>query len=236
MSRLTRWIYRDMMDVYYDTEKPLPINLELLCDMLGVEVEEERKIVERILRFKFTKTEIGYLHDRCELELEEYKKKGDIARENGKKGGRKPNPAQTNQEPSGLANGTGSEANQEPITNNQEPVKKKSKAASAAPIPDWIPTDAFTAFTLMRKAIRKPLTVHGIPLAVAVLDKLRAAGHDPRAVLEQSTLNSWQGLFEVKSTIQARASPSQKFDPVAYVNRSKPEPKIEAKDDRTIDM
>jgi hypothetical protein len=52
----------------------------------------------------------------------------------------------------------------------------------------------------MRTKIRKPMTTRAKALAVINLDKLRAEGHAPEAVLNQSTLNSWQGLFEIKKT------------------------------------
>lgn len=66
MSRQARWIYRDMMDVYYDVEAPLSLDIDVLCDSLGVETADERAIVERLLRFKFIKTDDGYRHDVCE--------------------------------------------------------------------------------------------------------------------------------------------------------------------------
>jgi hypothetical protein len=101
---------------------------------------------------------------------------------------------------------------EEKEVNQEQRSKTKTKApASPSPeldLPDWVPADAFNAFAAMRKANKKPLTATAIPLAVATLGKLRAAGHDPRAVLEQSTLNSWQGLFEVKGQHPARASPA----------------------------
>jgi hypothetical protein len=37
-------------------------------------------------------------------------------------------------------------------------------------------------------------------LAIGALGRLRAAGHDPRAVIEQSILNGWRGLFPVRSS------------------------------------
>lgn len=129
MTRQSRWIYRDMMDVYYDTEKPLPDDLDLLCDMIGVETDEERRIVERLLRFKFIKTEDGYRHERCDEEIAAYHQKAAQARTNGKGGGRPRKQSGTNQKPSGNPAGfdpgpsgnpeeTGSKANQEPITKN----------------------------------------------------------------------------------------------------------------------
>jgi len=65
-------------------------------------------------------------------------------------------------------------------------------------VPDWIPMDAWTGYQDMRKKIRKPMTDRAISLAIQTLDKLRADGNDPGAVLDQSTLNSWQGLFAVR--------------------------------------
>lgn len=62
----------------------------------------------------------------------------------------------------------------------------------------------------MRKTIKKPITPDAIPIAMRKLEALRAAGSDARAVLEQSTMNCWQGLFEIKPD-QARGSPAGKL-------------------------
>ena len=50
----------------------------------------------------------------------------------------------------------------------------------------------------MRAAIKKPLTEYGKGLAFGKLEKLKAAGNDPNAVLDQSILNAWQGLFPLR--------------------------------------
>ncbi|WP_080408735.1 YdaU family protein [Burkholderia ubonensis] len=141
MSRVERWIYRDLIDVYYDTEKPLPLDLDAVCYAVGVSAEEERRAVANLLRFKFTQTDAGYVHERCEIEIAAYRLRAETAQENGKKGGRpkkrtasesgtKQNPAETQEKPSGFSSGsdpvasgppdiTGSKTNQEPRTNNQ---------------------------------------------------------------------------------------------------------------------
>lgn len=133
MSRLSRWIYRDMLDVYYDSEKPLPLDVDVLCDQIGVDFADERAVVERLLRFKFVKADDGYRHGVCDRLISEYKEKAAIARANGKRGGRKTKQSTTDKEPTGFPSGsdpdaigsplaTESQANQEPITNNQEPT------------------------------------------------------------------------------------------------------------------
>lgn len=219
MTRLARWIYRDMLDVYYDSEKPLPLDLDALCDVIGADTDEERRIVERLLRFKFIKADDGYRHEICEQVISDYRVKAETAKANGKLGGRPRNPNKGKPEPdgnplgsdsvsTGLAKETQSQTNQEPITKNQKPKKSKTTPAPPMALPDWVPVDAWDAFLAMRKAIRKPVASSAWPLALQKLEHLRAAGNDPRAVLEQSTLNSWQGLFEVKEGhALARASP-----------------------------
>jgi hypothetical protein len=77
-------------------------------------------------------------------------------------------------------------------------VEKKKTAAVAVEIPDWIPKEPWQAFVEMRKKIRYPLTDYAIKQAIRELDKLRARGHPPEGVLNQSVLNSYRGLFEIK--------------------------------------
>lgn len=130
MSRQSRWIYRDLLDVYYDTEKPLNNDFEALCDSIGVESEDERRIVERLLRFKFVKCDEGYRNEVCDRAIAEYQLKAETAKANGKRGGRPRKQSGGDEKPSGFLSGsdpqptgdpaeTGLKTNQEPITNNQ---------------------------------------------------------------------------------------------------------------------
>jgi hypothetical protein len=64
--------------------------------------------------------------------------------------------------------------------------------------PGWIPGPVWDAFEAMRRKIRKPMTERARELVVIELEKLRAAGEDPVAVLEQSIRNDWQDVYPVK--------------------------------------
>ena len=88
-----------------------------------------------------------------------------------------------------------------------EGKEEEPKALSKCPakkeidfmLPEWVPRKAWDAYIEMRKTIKKPLkTAYGAELAIKSLDKLRAEGNAPEAVLNQSVLNSWQGLFAIK--------------------------------------
>jgi hypothetical protein len=63
-------------------------------------------------------------------------------------------------------------------------------------LPEWVPKELWDGFLEMRKAIKKPATDRAQRLLLNKLSTLQAAGFPPDRVLEQSIINSWQGLFE----------------------------------------
>jgi len=65
-------------------------------------------------------------------------------------------------------------------------------------LPEWVPEEEFNEYKKMRIKIKKPMTDHAVELAIKELEKLKDKGYDPKAVLEQSILNSWQGLFPLR--------------------------------------
>lgn len=93
-----------------------------------------------------------------------------------------------------------------------EPSLKPSKVRKhphwAELLPDWIPPEPWIAFVEMRRKARKPLeTIRAVELLIKKLDEFRARGFTPQAVLEQSTMNSWTGLFELKD-VKPTTTPS----------------------------
>ncbi|MEK6829235.1 MAG: replication protein, partial [Nanoarchaeota archaeon] len=64
--------------------------------------------------------------------------------------------------------------------------------------PDWFPLKAFEAFKIMRTKIKKPLTEQAVSLLIKKLELLKNRGENPEEVLNQSTMNCWQSIYEVK--------------------------------------
>ena len=135
--------YRRLLDHYYDTEKPLNLNVKKLSRLICM--AKQQKIIENVLEEFFEETDQGYVQKRVQLEIDAYHSKADVARANGKKGGRpkktqaKPkktqpvnlaNPTLTQQEPNPNPEKSESKAKQETITNNQELIKNKQKDLS----------------------------------------------------------------------------------------------------------
>lgn len=79
-------------------------------------------------------------------------------------------------------------------------------------IPDWVPIESWNGYLEMRKKIKRPMTDRAQQLAINTLDKLRQQGQDAGAVLDQSVMNSWQGLFAVaERRAEARANQPSRF-------------------------
>ena len=85
-------------------------------------------------------------------------------------------------------------------TDTEQIQKKRQKkaAASGFVLPGWVDAQAWKAFEEMRRCNRHPLTDYARSLAIRKLAKLRTTGDDPADVLNQSTMNGWQGLFPLK--------------------------------------
>lgn len=69
-------------------------------------------------------------------------------------------------------------------------------------------------FIKMRAAIKKPLTDRALKILLDKLDKLESTEDRKIKVLEQSIMNSWQGIFPLKEEVTEHVkSTSNKYDP-----------------------
>lgn len=95
---------------------------------------------------------------------------------------------------------SGDEGVSVPAVLSKSKQTKQNVTAELGELPTWIPVEAWSAFVEMRQAMgsRGKLTVNAARLIVRELDKLRAQGHEPGAVLEQSVMNNWKGVFGLK--------------------------------------
>ena len=66
-------------------------------------------------------------------------------------------------------------------------------------LPDWIDPEVWAGFVEMRKkkGHRFPFTEYAAKLIIAKLGRLKQEKQDPNAVLDQSTVNGWSGVFPV---------------------------------------
>jgi uncharacterized protein YdaU (DUF1376 family) len=125
MSLMEDLAFRRMLDLFYESEKPLPCELKRIAKLIGM-IDHQEEIRDVLNEF-WKETENGWVNSRANDEIEKYKSKAQSARANGKKGGR----PKTQEEPkltqSVILDNpeiTGSKANHKPITNNHKLVIK----------------------------------------------------------------------------------------------------------------
>lgn len=114
------------------------------------------------------------------------------------------------------------QTNNKPITNEQQQEKEykegnkerniKGREYNPPIIPPQI-ADAFSDFAEMRKKIKAPLTDRATQLALSKLETLAPGDYDmQRKILEQSTMRSWRGLFELKDEGGAKHGQTVRVD------------------------
>jgi uncharacterized protein YdaU (DUF1376 family) len=116
--------YRRLLDMYYDTEKQIPLETQWVAKRLRLDT----KVVKAVLQDMFKLTETGWHHGRCETVIEQYHAMAEKNRANGRLGGRKKNPVASDSQP--IAKAT---INDKPITNNDKPIKERATSVACPP-------------------------------------------------------------------------------------------------------
>ena len=112
--------YRRLLDLYYLSEAPIPLETQLVSRRLRLGCES----VISVLNEFFVCTENGYTHKRCDAVLADYKALQERARQNGKAGGR---PKNEGTKPSGNPAGSQQEPSGNPAETEQKPSGKLTK-------------------------------------------------------------------------------------------------------------
>ena len=107
--------YRRLLDLYYISEKQIPLTAELVSRKIRIDLD----ITESVLGEFFERTETGYFNHRCDAEIAKYQAQCNTNREVGKRGGR---PKKTQ-----------SDTESEPTVNPKKIQKEINTITSVAP-------------------------------------------------------------------------------------------------------
>jgi len=118
--------YRRLLDLYYMSEKQIPLNTESVSRKIRIDLD----ITESVLGEFFERTETGYFNHRCDAEIAKYQAQCNTNREVGKRGGR---PKKTQ-----------SDTESEPTVNPKKIQNKINTITSVAPTTSRF--DEFWAF------------------------------------------------------------------------------------------
>jgi uncharacterized protein YdaU (DUF1376 family) len=132
LSLLEHGVYCLLLDVYYTTEKALPLDERAVFRLVGARSEEERQTVTTVLNEFFKQESDGWHQGRCDLEIADKQEKSVKNAELGRLGGRpkqitdsvippNPNASETLKDESETVSAVSSSRNpsHKPITNNQ---------------------------------------------------------------------------------------------------------------------
>jgi len=187
LTLLEHGIYARLMDVYYTLERACDGNA--LALRIGVRTEEERMLMDNILRDFFYEEGGVWRHKRCDLEIEKSKSRAQKASESASKrwsecqGNAKAMPTQCE----GNANQKPKAKSQKPNNNNNSSLRSEYKHLFA--IQDF--EGVWEGYLQMRRHKKYALSPQ------AQKSKLRTlAQHPSRAItmLQCATEREWQGM------------------------------------------
>ena len=171
--------YRRLLDLYYDTERPIPTDIPLVSRRLRVGIDE----LQSVLNEFFVMTDEGYKNMRADDEIAAYHAYLEKQRMNGKQGGR---PKKTHRLPTDNPSQTQTEPKKS-LTNTHKPNKEIYIPAC----PEGLSLDLWDKFLEHRKKIKKDVT------DIVVKGIIREANTANWSLDEAITImleNSWQSF------------------------------------------
>ena len=117
--------YRRLLDMYYDTEKPIPLDVSWVAKRIKI----PPMVVRDVLNDMFKQTEDGFINTRCDKEIATYQGFSDA----GKRGAAKRWGKGGDSPPITPLIATN---NHKPITNNHKPIKEATRGSRLSA--DWV--------------------------------------------------------------------------------------------------
>jgi len=209
LTRVERSVYRDAIDLYYDTESPLQSDcFDRLCRVLLCRTDEERAALESVLGEFFMLSDAGYSHERCDAEIEKYRLNSTAKARAGKASAEaRKNKRSTHVDH--VLNSVQQTNNQELITNNQELITNKKIIAQQVATQDkpakkieldysqWpnMPSEqTMTDWIAMRKRLKAPISQTVINRFSIELKKAKTYGYSVDQCLAECVTRGWRGF------------------------------------------
>ncbi len=114
--------YMRLLRLYYQTEKPIVAECEIIFRLVGAKIAHQKRAVENVLREFFTLKEDGYHQNRCDVEIERFFRKSAKAKESAEARWRREE-THSERNANALPPQCEGNANQEPRTKNQKSQK-----------------------------------------------------------------------------------------------------------------
>ena len=193
LTRVERSLYRDLTELYYDTEQPLDsVDRDKLNRKVLAQTDEERVALSYVLEEFFFDDGEKYNHIGCDIQIAKYhanssaKAKAGKASADARRKKLKGNPD---------TNSTPVEHPLNICATNHKPITKEKSKPAAIEIPEWLDPGLLNDFIDSRKANKKPMTQKAISLLINKISKERDNGHDATQMLEDAIVGGWQSVY-----------------------------------------
>jgi uncharacterized protein YdaU (DUF1376 family) len=192
--------YRRLLDVYYTTEKPLPVDLRAVCRLVMATTEAQREAVAIVLDEFFVATDAGWINVRADEEIaamrEKQQKQRDKANARWQKQRAEPgNPPAMPRHGDSDAAASKTDADAMPPTPTPTPTptpRGKNKARSALPDkPAGVSDPLWDDFIALRKAKQSPLTQTALD---AIAAEAGRAGMTVADAMRECCARGWRGF------------------------------------------
>ena len=217
LTRVERSLYRDMIELYYDTEQPLNADTNKIARRILATSDDERESMLLVLEEFFVLRDDGWHNTRCDDEIAKYQGQIQQASRAGKASAAKrfnktttPGEQAFNERSTPVASALNqpepepepepyleAKASLSPVSEKTHEVAARSKPAKQKAdgfvLPEWINPDHWAAWRSHPKL--KNATAEQKQIAVEKLAKWREAGDNFAGALENAAASGYQGLF-----------------------------------------
>lgn len=198
--------YRRMLDTYYTTERPLPLDMRAVCRLVLATTESQRAAVEVVLGEFFERTDAGWVNRRADGEIlamqEKQQKQREKANKRWQKQSEEPgNASAMPRHKEGDAAAPKSDAVAMPPTPTPTPIntpsdegvapRKRSATTALAARPDDVSEPVWQDFQRLRREKRAPLTDTAL---AGVRREAVKAGVPMEVALSYCCEAGWQGF------------------------------------------
>lgn len=181
LTKLQHWAYRELLDEYYLSEQPITNNEKDLFWRMGATTDEEQQAIKTVLNGFFEQTENGFIHKRCDVEIQIFKeiieKKSRAGKASGQSRRNKTNTCSTPVQ-----------HNEAPVEQpkNQEPLPKKQINT-----PIGVDESVWNDYLKVRRAKKLPMTETALKGIMAEATK---AGKTLNEAITICCENNWVGF------------------------------------------
>jgi len=223
--------YRRLLDVYYTTEKPLPLEPRAVFRLVLATTDSQREAVEVVLNEFFDQTGDGWISHRADAEIQAMREKQQKQRDRASRGWEKRRNA-TAMPRHTPRDATASENDDEAMpptptpTPTPTPKEKQTPARARVPLrPDSVTEPVWQDFLAIRKAKRSPLTDTALE---GIAREAAKAGMTLAEALTLCCERGWQGFNAgwVADRPRAQSAPSRYGATIAALTGRTKQPEV----------